>query len=181
VGGLVAQQQCVGALHTPLADVAVVALSPWGHNGGATAVGEQPVKGLVSAECGARLSLAEALTNLVWAPVSHLGDVKCSVNWMWPAKLPGQGAALVRACTALCDAMRHLGVAVDGGKDSLSMAVRVHQDVVQAPGTVVVSAYAPCPDVRLVVTPDLKLAAPPGHFLFVFSSLQVSLNCIILS
>ena len=61
-------------------------------------------------------------------------DVKCSGNWMWAAKLPGEGAALVEACQAMCDIMKQLGVAVDGGKDSLSMAARTGNEVIKAPG-----------------------------------------------
>lgn len=61
-------------------------------------------------------------------------DVKCSGNWMWPAKLPGEGAALYDACHAMCEVMGQLGIAVDGGKDSLSMAARVDQETVKAPG-----------------------------------------------
>lgn len=72
VTGLVAQQQCVGPLHTPLADVAVVALSPFETVGGATALGEQPIKGLIDPAAGARLAVAEALTNLVFARVTDL-------------------------------------------------------------------------------------------------------------
>ena len=53
---------------------------------------------------------------------------------MWPAKLPGEGAALYDACTAMCDVMKQLGIAIDGGKDSLSMAVRVGKETVKAPG-----------------------------------------------
>ena len=72
VTGLVAQQQCVGPLHTPLADVAVTALSYWDTKGAATAIGEQPIKMLVSPECGARMSVGESLTNLSFALVSEL-------------------------------------------------------------------------------------------------------------
>lgn len=61
-------------------------------------------------------------------------DVKCSGNWMWAAKLPGEGSALYEACEAMCKAMCELGIAVDGGKDSLSMAARVGSDTVKAPG-----------------------------------------------
>lgn len=53
---------------------------------------------------------------------------------MWPAKLPGEGAALVDACRAMCEVMGKLGIAVDGGKDSLSMAARVGEGTVKAPG-----------------------------------------------
>ncbi|XP_028558155.2 phosphoribosylformylglycinamidine synthase [Podarcis muralis] len=167
VTGLVAQQQCVGPLHTPLADVAVVALSPFETVGGATAIGEQPIKGLIDPAAGARLSVAEALTNLVFARVTDLKDVKCSGNWMWAAKLPGEGAALAEACRAMCSVMGELGVAVDGGKDSLSMAARVGTETVKAPGTLVISAYAVCPDITATVTPDLKCPDGKGTLLHV--------------
>lgn len=80
-----------------------------------------------------------------------LQDIKCSANWMWAAKLPGEGWALYEACEAMCEVMKAVGVGVDGGKDSLSMAARVGgQRVVKAPGDLVVSAYAPCTDVTKV-------------------------------
>ena len=60
--------------------------------------------------------------------------MKCSGNWMWPAKLPGEGAALLDTCRAMCDVMKQLGIAVDGGKDSLSMAARVGEETVKSPG-----------------------------------------------
>ncbi|KAL7977699.1 hypothetical protein Chor_009648 [Crotalus horridus] len=181
VTGLVAQQQCVGPLHTPLADVAVVALSPFETVGGATALGEQPIKGLINPSAGARLAVGEALTNLVFARVTDLKDVKCSGNWMWPAKLPGEGAALAEACSAMCSVMGELGVAVDGGKDSLSMAARVGTETVKAPGTLVISAYAVCPDITATVTPDLK--CPDGKDSLLSSGHDVSdgglLTCLL--
>lgn len=102
------------------------------------------------------MTVIEAVSNLVFAKISSLKDVKCSGNWMWAAKLDGEGAKLFDACSAMCDLMSDLGIAIDGGKDSLSMAARVGSEVVKSPGTLVVSCYAPCPDVRKVVTPDLK-------------------------
>lgn len=72
VTGLVAQQQCVGPLHTPVADVAVTALTHFDTVGSATAIGEQPIKGLVNPACGARMAVGEALTNLVFARISDL-------------------------------------------------------------------------------------------------------------
>ncbi|XP_064904264.1 phosphoribosylformylglycinamidine synthase [Columba livia] len=167
VTGLVAQQQCVGPLHTPLADVAVVALTHGDTVGAATALGEQPIKGLVAPEAGARMALTEALTNLVFARVTHLRDVKCSGNWMWAAKSGSEGGSLVAACGALVTLMHQLGVAIDGGKDSLSMAARVGGDTVMAPGTLVISAYAVCPDITATVTPDLKCPQGQGVLLWV--------------
>ncbi|XP_063791223.1 phosphoribosylformylglycinamidine synthase isoform X2 [Pseudophryne corroboree] len=167
VTGLVAQQQCVGPLHTPLADVAVIALSYTDIVGGATAIGEQPIKGLLDPKAGARLAVGEALTNLTFALVTDLKDVKCSGNWMWAAKLPGEGAALYDACVAMCDVMAQLGVAVDGGKDSLSMAARAGPETVKAPGSLVISVYAVCPDITATVTPDLKTPGQKGVLLYV--------------
>ncbi|XP_067390591.1 phosphoribosylformylglycinamidine synthase isoform X2 [Emydura macquarii macquarii] len=94
-------------------------------------------------------------------------DVKCSGNWMWAAKQVGEGAALVDACRAMCAVMAQLGVAVDGGKDSLSMAARVGTDLVMAPGTLVISAYAVCPDITATVTPDFKCPDGKGALLYV--------------
>ena len=161
VTGLVARQQCAGPLQLTVADVAVIAQSHSGVTGAATAIGEQPIKGLLHAGAMARMSVGEALTNLVWARVSTLEDVKCSGNWMWAAKLPGEGGALYDAAVALCDLLIRLGIAIDGGKDSLSMAALApgphgKQETVKAPGTLVVSAYVTCPDVTKTVTPDLK-------------------------
>lgn len=70
--GLVAQQQCVGPLHTPVADVAITALTHFDIVGSATAIGEQPIKGLVSPACGAHMAVGEALTNLVFARITDL-------------------------------------------------------------------------------------------------------------
>jgi len=175
VTGLVAQQQCVGPLHTPLADVAVVAQSHFAVSGVATATGEQPIKGLVSPRAGARMSVGEALTNLVWARVGALAEVKCRGNWMWAAKLPGEGADMYDACRALCDALVEVGVGMDGGKDSLSMAAKVDGATVKAPGQVAVSVYGMVKDVRLTVTPDLK-PVPGSLLLFVDLSVAGTLD-----
>uniref|UniRef100_A0A0N5AFB3 Glutamine amidotransferase type-1 domain-containing protein n=1 Tax=Syphacia muris TaxID=451379 RepID=A0A0N5AFB3_9BILA len=162
VTGLIARQQCVGPLQTPVADVGVVALSHWDSVGAAVAVGEQPIKGLLSPEAGARMSLAEALTNIVFAPITDRKDIKCNCNWMWAAEVPGEGARLARACDAVCKAMKEVGVAIDSVNDSLSLSAKVQHRNVKAPGTFVVSAHAPCVNICKVVTPDLK--GPLGYF-----------------
>jgi len=171
VTGLVARQQCCGPLQLTVADVAVIAQSHFGVTGGATAIGEQPIKGLLDPVSMARMTVGEALTNLVWARVSALEDVKCSGNWMWAAKLPGEGAALHDAAAAMAQVMEELGIAVDGGKDSLSMAALAptpdgEEETVKAPGALVVSAYVTCPDITQTVTPDLKLP-DSGRIFFV--------------
>ncbi|MEW6161845.1 MAG: phosphoribosylformylglycinamidine synthase [Nitrospirota bacterium] len=160
VTGLIAQQQCVGPLQLALSNVSVVSQSHFGLTGAAIAIGEQPIKGLISPQAMARMSVGEALTNILWAKVSALKDIKCSGNWMWAAKLPGEGARLYNAAVALRDIMIELGIAIDGGKDSLSMAAVVpfsgKTEVVKAPGSLVISAYVTCPDITKVVAPDIK-------------------------
>ncbi|PSC73466.1 putative phosphoribosylformylglycinamidine chloroplastic mitochondrial [Micractinium conductrix] len=156
VTGLIAQQQCCGPLQLPVSDVAVMAQTHFGLTGAATAIGEQPLKGLIDPKAMARLALGEALTNLVFVRVTALRDIKASVNWMYAAKMGSEGAAMYDAAVALRDAMVELEVAVDGGKDSLSMAAGAGGETVMAPGNLVVSAYVTCPDVTKVVTPDLK-------------------------
>ncbi|KAL6745568.1 CobB/CobQ-like glutamine amidotransferase domain-containing protein [Haematococcus lacustris] len=157
VTGLVAQQQCVGPLQLPLSNVAVYAQSHQDFTGLATAIGEQPIKGLINPAAMARLALGEALTNLVWARATALPDVRASVNWMYAAKMGNEGPAMYDAATSLSAAMIELGVACDGGKDSLSMAALAEGETVMSPGNLVVSAYVGCPDITQVVTPDLKL------------------------
>jgi len=175
VTGLIAQQQCIGPLHTPLSNFACIAQSPMGFTGGATAIGEAPLKGLVGdpASCCAmaRLAVAESLTNLVWVKIPSLDSIKASGNWMWAAKLDGEGPKMYDAAKALSDMMVELGMSIDGGKDSLSMAARVplpdgKAETAKSPGQLVITSYAPVPDVRIKVTPDLKTKGD-GVLLFV--------------
>lgn len=158
VSGLVAQQQCVGPLQLPLSNVGVMALDYSGTSGVASALGHAPVAGLIDEEAGAVLSVAESLTNLVWAPLTRgLSSVVLSANWMWPAKQSGENAKLYRAVRALSEFCVDLGIAVPTGKDSLSMTMNYENgDVVRAPGTVVVTAAAECRAADKVLTPDLK-------------------------
>lgn len=162
VTGLIAQQQCCGPLQLTVADVAVVAQSHFGITGGATAIGEQPIKMLVEPAAGARMAVGEAWTNLVWARIDDPQQVKCSANWMWAPKLPGEGAALNDAAQAMAEAMIRTGMAVDGGKDSLSMATMVGEETVKSPRELVISAYAAMSDINKIVTPDIK---SPGSIL----------------
>ena len=156
VTGLIAQQQCCGPLQLTVADVAVVAQSHFGLTGIATAIGEQPIKMLVDPAAGARMAVGEAWTNLVWAKIDDPLQVKCSANWMWAPKLPGEGAAIYDAARAMRDAMIATGMAVDGGKDSLSMATMIDEETVKSPRELVISAYAAMQDITRVITPDIK-------------------------
>ena len=72
----------MGPVQLPISNVAVMAQSHFALTGAATAIGEQPLKGLINAPAMARLALAEALTNLAWASATAIQDIKASVNWM---------------------------------------------------------------------------------------------------
>jgi phosphoribosylformylglycinamidine synthase len=181
VTGQIAQQQCVGPLQTPLANCAVIAQSLLGNTGGVTAIGEAPLKALSGSKEDhqkmGRLAVAEALTNIAWVKIPSLDSIKASGNWMWAAKLPGEGPKMYDTAEAISEIMIELGISIDGGKDSLSMAARVplkkavspqggHSETVKSPGEMVITAYAPVPDVRIKVTPDLKTAGD-GVLLFI--------------
>jgi phosphoribosylformylglycinamidine synthase len=111
------------------------------------------------------MAVGEALTNLVWTKIEELEQVKCSANWMWAPKLTGEGAAMYDAALAMRDIMIDVGMAVDGGKDSLSMATMVGGETVKSPRELVISAYAAVPDIRRTITPDIKY--PGSRLLFI--------------
>lgn len=156
VTGLIAQQQCVGPLHTPLSDYAVVAQSHFNYTGAVTAIGEQPIKGLLSPQAMGELCIGEMLTNIMWVKVTRLQDIKCSGNWMWALKHEGEKYALYEACQAMCKTAIALGIAFDGGKDSLSMSMRIQNRDIKSPRSLVVSGYVTCNDIRKKVTSDFK-------------------------
>lgn len=156
VTGLVAQQQCVGPLHTPLSDYGIIAQSHFGITGGMTANGERPIMGLVNTEIMARTAVGEMLTNMMFAKISKLEDIKCSGNWMWPANFKGERYNMYMATKSMCNMMKTLGIALDGGKDSLSMSYTDKNKVIKCPGSLVISGYAPVPDITRKITPDFK-------------------------
>lgn len=158
VTGRVAQQQCVGPLQLPLADLGVVALDYSGTVGIATAIGHAPSVGLIDEVQGAVISVVESLTNIVWAPLKNgLASVALSANWAWPCGREGESARLYSAVEALSDCASKLGIPVPTGKDSLSMVTKYDgKEEVLSPGTVVVTAVGEVDNLRSVVTPDLK-------------------------
>ena len=154
VTGKIAKQQCAGELQLPLNNLGVVAIDYQGTSGIATSLGHAPIAGLVDAANGSILSIAEALTNLVWAPLSHrLKGVSLSANWMWPAKNQGENYRLYSAVEAASEFACALGINIPTGKDSLSMTQKYKDDVVYAPGTVIISASGEVSDIRKVVEP----------------------------
>lgn len=169
VTGLIAQQQCCGPLQLPVSDCAVVAQSHFGETGAVISIGEQPIKILVDVRAGARMAIGEALLNMAGAVIPSINHIKCSLNWMWASKLLGEGALLYDAGLAMREAMIELGIAVDGGKDSLSMAAKTALEMVKAPGQMAVSLYAPMSDIGKKLTPDIKYAGKSTLWLIDFA------------
>ncbi|MEI6753618.1 MAG: phosphoribosylformylglycinamidine synthase [Paludibacter sp.] len=156
VTGKIARQQCAGEIQLPLNDLGVVALDFRGTTGIATSIGHAPLVAMADSEAGSVMAIAEALTNIVWAPLKEgLDSVSLSANWMWPCKNPGEDARLYKAVEACSDFACSLGINIPTGKDSLSMTQKYGDDKVFSPGTVIISAGAEVSDVKKVVSPVL--------------------------
>ena len=158
VTGKIARQQCQGELQLPLSDCGVVALDYRGVKGIATAIGHAPQAGLASPEAGSVLSVAEALTNIVWAPLAEgMDSLSLSANWMWPCRSQeGEDARLYAAVKALSDFCCDLHINVPTGKDSLSLSQQYpNGEKIISPGTVIVSAGGEVSDIKKVVSPVL--------------------------
>ena len=121
------------------------------------------------------------ITNIAASQIGNISDIKFSANWMAPAGHPGEDAALFDTVAAvgmeLCPA---LGISIPVGKDSMSMKTiwtecpdgfggdlpgeqvsrsqdtqLVHKSVT-SPISLVVTAFAPTPDARKTLTPQLR-------------------------
>ncbi len=164
VGGKVAKQQCCGPIQLPLNNCGVMALDYSSNNGIATSVGHAPISALINPEAGSRNSIAEALTNIIWAPLKDdIKGISLSANWMWACKNPGEDARLFKAVRACSDFAIALGINIPTGKDSLSMKQKYRDMEVIAPGTVIISAAAHCTDINQVIEP---VAQPSGGALY---------------
>jgi phosphoribosylformylglycinamidine synthase len=158
VTGKIAKQQCAGMLQLPLNNLGAVTIDYSNNKGIATAIGHAPVAGLTNPVSGSVLSIAEALTNIIWAPLlSGLKGVSLSANWMWPCKNPGENARLYKAVQAASDFAIALGINIPTGKDSLSMSQKYPEGTtVLAPGTVIISAAAEVTDITKIIEPVLQ-------------------------
>ncbi|MDN5199860.1 phosphoribosylformylglycinamidine synthase [Fulvivirgaceae bacterium BMA10] len=157
VTGKVAKQQNAGPLQLPLNNVGVMAIDYRGKKGVATSIGHAPVSALIDPLAGSTLSIAEALTNIIWAPIEgDLKGISLSANWMWPAKNEGEDARLYEAVEGVSDFACALGINIPTGKDSLSMTQKYSDgDTVYAPGTVIISAVGEVSDINKIVEPVL--------------------------
>ena len=161
VTGLVARDQLVGPYQTPIADVAATAHSFKGYTGSAMAMGERAPLALIDAPASGRMAIAEAISNIAAAPIGEIGQIKLSANWMCACGEEGEDALLYDTVRAVgLEFCPELGVAIPVGKDSLSMRTVWEDDrgknKVVSPLSLVISAFAPVPDIRYILTPELK-------------------------
>ena len=158
VTGKVAKQQTCGQIQLPLNNVGVMAIDYSGEKGIATSIGHSPLAGLIDPKAGSINAIAEALTNIIWAPInSGLSGISLSANWMWPSKNQGEDARLYSAVEAVSDFACALGINIPTGKDSLSMTQKYKNGKsVKSPGTVIISAVGEVEDINKVIEPALK-------------------------
>jgi phosphoribosylformylglycinamidine synthase len=160
VGGMTARDQMVGPWQVPVADVAVTLMGFSTNRGEAFALGERTPLALVNASASGRMAVGEALTNIAAARIAKIGDIKLSANWMAAAGHHGEDAALFDTVRAVgMELCPQLGISIPVGKDSMSMKT-VWQDGVEkksvtAPLSLIVTAFAPTPDARETLTPQL--------------------------
>jgi len=158
VTGLVAKQQTCGTIQLPLNNLGISALDYSDFKGIATSIGHAPAAGMVDPAKGSVLSISEALTNMIWAPVKDgIRGISLSANWMWPCRIPGEDARLYSAVNAASDFAIALGLNIPTGKDSLSMTQKYKDgSEVISPGTVIISAAAEVTDFRKTVEPVIR-------------------------
>ena len=159
VTGRVARQQCQGEIQLPLSDLGAMALDFRGKAGIATSIGHAPQVALVDPVAGSVMAIAESLTNIVFAPLTHgLSGVSLSANWMWPCRNKCEDARLYDAVEAASQFAISLGINIPTGKDSLSMTQKYAGDEadVLSPGTVIISAAGEVSDVKKIVSPVLQ-------------------------
>ena len=161
VGAMSVRDQMVGPWQVPVADCAVTTMGLEGYRGEAMSMGERTPLATIDAAASGRMAVGEAITNIAAAPIADISDIKLSANWMAACGQPGEDAALFDTVKAvgmeLCPA---LGISIPVGKDSLSMRTTWEDaedsKAVTSPVSLIVSAFAPVPDVRLSLTPQLR-------------------------
>lgn len=162
VTGLIAQQQCVGPFQTPIANFSISKLSFNQKEGMVSSIGERPFYGIVNIKSMVSMTVGEMLTNLIFAKIKGLEYIKVLTNWMWSTNIKPNDYLLVDAVRILTEYLNILNIGVDGGKDSLSMNIKVNEQIVESPNTLVLKSIAPMDSIYRKVTPDLKGA---GNYL----------------
>ncbi|MBE9525601.1 MAG: phosphoribosylformylglycinamidine synthase [Proteobacteria bacterium] len=162
VTGQVVQEQMVGPWQIPVADVAVSCSGFQENTGEAMSIGERTPIALIDQAASARMAVGEALTNIAAANIKHLSDIVFSANWMAPAGHDGEDAGLYDAVQTIgMELCPELGITIPVGKDSMSMKSVWNDNGVDksvtAPLSLILSAFARVEDVRLTLTPEIRM------------------------
>lgn len=165
VTGMVAREQMVGPWQVPVADVAVTLAGFETYRGEAFAIGEKAPLALIDAPASGRMAIGESITNIAASLIDDISELKLSANWMAPAGHPGEDAALYETVKAVgMELCPQLGVSIPVGKDSMSMKTVWNDNgenkAVTSPISLVVTAFAPTPDARKTLTPQLQTNVP---------------------
>ena len=160
VTGLISRDQLVGPWQVPVSDYAMTRSGFTGNSGEAMSIGERTPSAILNPAAAARISVAEAVTNILPSGVSSLSDIKLSANWMGsPDKLDGNQdlyEAVEAIGMGLCPKWK---IAIPVGKDSLSMSTewkdKGKEKSVISPLSLIVSAFTPIKDINLAITPQL--------------------------
>ncbi len=172
VGGLTARDQMVGPWQVPVADVAVTAMGFDTYLGEAFAMGERTPLALLDGPASGRMAVGEAITNIAAALIGQdggeLSKIKLSANWMAAAGHGSEDAALFDTVkTVGLEFCPQLGISIPVGKDSLSMRTRWDEGGVEkqvtSPLSLIITAFAPCADIRKTLTPELRRDAEVGE------------------
>ena len=160
VTGLIARDQMIGPWQVPVADCAISLSDYIGYHGEIMSIGEKTPLALANAPAAARMSVGEALTNLLGGYIEDIKHIKLSANWMCASGFAGEDSKLYEAVNAigmeLCPA---LGLAIPVGKDSMSMSSTWQEDEkeksVTAPLSLIITAFSKTPDARIQISPLL--------------------------
>jgi phosphoribosylformylglycinamidine synthase len=163
VGGLVTRDQMVGPWQVPVADAAVTLAGFRSQFGEAVAMGERSPLAVVNGPASGRMAVAEAVTNIASAAINHISDIRLAANWMAAAGEEGQDSVLFDTVKAVgMELCPDLGIAIPVGKDSLSLKTQWKENgtdkKVQAPVSLIVTAFAPVADVHRSLTPQLDVS-----------------------
>mgnify|MGYP006134909463 FL=1 len=170
VTGLIARDQMIGPWQVPVADCAISLADYSGYQGEAMSIGEKTPLSLINAAAAARMSIGEALTNLLSAYIEDISHINLSANWMCASGFPGEDAKLYEAVKAIgIELCPKLGLTIPVGKDSMSMKSTWNENgdekSVTAPLSLIISAFSKIPDARLQITPLLDTKIDSELFL----------------
>ena len=122
VTGLVARDQMVGPWQVPVSDVGVTKSTFNSVTGEAMAIGEKAPIAITNAAASARMSVAEAITNIAASAIKNISLIKLSANWMTASGENDRDYELFEAVkTVGMELCPKLGISIPVGKDSMSM------------------------------------------------------------